>query len=116
MGIDEATVLTLEQTASEIAGLVGGELQGEAGLMISGIKGLPEAGPKDLSYLDMAHAKYLAAAATTKAGCVLLPAANRQVACPAQARIYVPDTQYAITLVLYLLASRKPKPEGRAPS
>ena len=110
MGINDATALTLGQTAAEIAGLVGGELQGEAGLMISGIKGLTEAGPEDLSYLDLTHAKYLAAAAATKAGGVLLPAANRQLACPARARIYVPDTQYAVTVVLDFLASRKPKP------
>lgn len=109
MGINEATTLTLGQTAAEIAELVGGELQGEAGLMITGIKGLHEAGPQDLSYLDLSHAKYLAAAAATKAGCVLLPAANRQIACPTQARIYVPDTQYAVTLVLDLLASRRSK-------
>ncbi len=102
--------INLKQTAAEIAELVGGELQGEAGLMISEIKGLLEAGPKDISYLDMAHAKYLAAAAETKAGCVLLPAANLQITCPAKARIYVPDTQYAVTLVLDLLASQKPKP------
>jgi UDP-3-O-[3-hydroxymyristoyl] glucosamine N-acyltransferase len=110
VGIDHATALTLEKTAAEIAGLVGGELQGEAGLVISGIKGLSEAGPRDISYLDLSHAKYLAAAAATKAGCVLLPAANRQAACPAPARIYVPDTQYAVALILDLIASRRPKP------
>jgi UDP-3-O-[3-hydroxymyristoyl] glucosamine N-acyltransferase len=110
VGINEATALTLELTAAEIAQLVGGELQGEAGLVLSGIKGLPEAGPKDLSYLDLAHAKYLAAAAITKAGCVLLPAATRQAACPAQSRIYVPDTQYAVALVLDLIDSRRLKP------
>jgi UDP-3-O-[3-hydroxymyristoyl] glucosamine N-acyltransferase len=117
VGSNGATALTLQQTAAQIAGLVGGELQGEGGLMLSGIKCLPEAGPQDLSYLDLAHAKYLAAAAVTKAGCVLLPAANRRAACPARARIYVPDTQYALTLVLDLLASRKPAPRaGIAPS
>ncbi|MDD5628837.1 MAG: UDP-3-O-(3-hydroxymyristoyl)glucosamine N-acyltransferase [Elusimicrobia bacterium] len=116
MTTNDTTALKLGQTAAEIAELVGGELQGKADLAISGIKGLREAGPEDLSYLDLAHAKYLAAAAATKAGCVLLPAANRAVACPARARIYVPDTQLALAALLDLLAARRRKaPPGVDP-
>lgn len=102
--------MSIDQTVAEIARLVGGQSEGDAALRLLGIAGLAEAGPQDLSYLDLAHQKYLAAAAATKAGCVLMPAAARQAACPAPARIFVENPQRAVRLVLDALASRQPKP------
>ncbi|MBI5238863.1 MAG: UDP-3-O-(3-hydroxymyristoyl)glucosamine N-acyltransferase [Elusimicrobia bacterium] len=102
--------MSIDQTVAEITRLVGGQAEGDAGLRLSGIAGLSDAGPQDLSYLDLAHQKYLAAAAATKAGCVILPAAARGAACPAPARIYVENPQRAVRLVLEALAARQPRP------
>jgi len=100
----------MEQTVAQIAGLIGGKAEGDSGLRLSGIAGLSEAGPGDLSYLDLAHQKYLAAAAATKAGCVILPESARSAACPAPARIFVDNPQRAVRLVLESLALRRAKP------
>jgi len=102
--------LGLDQTVAEISRLVGGQAEGDTGLRLSRIAGLGEAGPQDLSYLDLAHQKYLAAAAATKAGCVLLPASARQAACPAPARIFVENPQRAVRLILESIERGKPKP------
>jgi UDP-3-O-[3-hydroxymyristoyl] glucosamine N-acyltransferase len=102
--------VSLDQTVADICRLVGGEAEGDGALRLLDIAGLAEAGPQDLSYLDLAHQKYLAAAAATKAGCVLMPAAARQAACPAPARIFVENPQRAVRLVLEALASRRAAP------
>jgi len=100
--------LAVNKTVAEIAQLVGGQAEGDTGRRIAGVAGLSEAGAQDLSFLG--NMKYLAAAAATGAGCVLLPASARNVACAAKARIYVEDPQYAFALVLGLIESQRPKP------
>jgi len=97
----------IHMTVAELAQLVGGQAEGETGCALRGVAPLSEAGPQDLSFLG--NMKYLAAAAATKAGCVFLPAAARQVACPAKSRIFVEDPQYALALVLARIESQKPK-------
>ena len=103
-----APAIRLSASASEAARLVGGALEGDANLPLTGLAGLAEAGPQDLSFLG--NMKYLDAAARTRAGCVFLPEAARAAACPAPARIYVADPQYAMAQILAWMESRLPKP------
>ncbi|MFA6002850.1 MAG: UDP-3-O-(3-hydroxymyristoyl)glucosamine N-acyltransferase [Elusimicrobiota bacterium] len=98
----------LSKTVAEIAQLVGGQAEGDTGRQISGIAGLSEAGPQDISFLG--NLKYLAAAAATNAGCVLMPASARNATCAAKSRIYVEDPQYAFSRILEFIESQKPKP------
>ena len=108
MDTSGTAAVTFDQTSAEVARLVGGELQGAGDLKLSALAGLSEAGPGDLSFLG--NMKYLAAAAATKAGCVLLPAAARRAPCPAPARIYVADPQYAFSQVLTAIERGRPRP------
>lgn len=97
----------LNTTVAQIAKLTNGQAEGDTEILLAGVSGLEQAGPDDLSFLG--NAKYLGAAAATKAGCVLLPLSARQTPCPAKARIFVEDPQYAFSLVLGLMESQKPK-------
>ncbi|HNW44102.1 MAG TPA: UDP-3-O-(3-hydroxymyristoyl)glucosamine N-acyltransferase [Elusimicrobiales bacterium] len=58
-------------TAADIAKLAGGQLRGDAGLLINGAAPLETAGPGDLAFL--ADAAMTAAALASKAGCLLAP-------------------------------------------
>jgi len=98
---------SLNKTVAELAQIVGGQALGDTSLLIAGLASLSEAGPQDLSFLG--NLKYLAAAAASKAGCVLLPASAREVPCAATTRIYVEDPQYAFALVLTFIESQRPK-------
>jgi len=62
-------------TTAEIAALVGGNLQGEAGREICSVAALDAAGPSDLTFA--ADARALERAAESKAGCILVPAGSR---------------------------------------
>ena len=97
----------LNTTVAQIAQLVNGQAEGDTQLPIAGVAGLTEAGPEDLSFLG--NMKYQVAAASTRAGCVLLPASTLQAPCTAKARIFVEDPQYSFSLVLKLIESQKPK-------
>ena len=105
-----AASAAIGKTVAEIARLVGGQVEGDGSLLVAGIAGLSEAGAQDISYLDLTHKKYLAAAAETKAGCVLLPTAARDTPCPTRARIYVADPPLAVAQLLDLIASARSRP------
>lgn len=100
--------MNIGKTAAELASLVQGELSGDGATMIAGAAGLNEAGPSDVSFLG--NPKYAAAAAASKAGCLLLPQSNRSAACPAKAKIFVEDPQFAFSQILILIARQRPKP------
>jgi len=103
-----STAPALSKNVAEIAQIVGGQAEGDTAQVLAGVAGLADAGPQDISFLG--NMKYLAAAASTRAGCVLLPVSARQVACAAKARIFVEDPQYAFSQVLALIESQRPKP------
>ena len=98
----------MKKSVAELAHLMGGRAEGDTALLISGVAGLSEAGPGDLSFLG--NMKYLAAAASTRAGCVIMPLTADSSVCAAPARIFVEDPQYAFSLVLQLIENLKPKP------
>lgn len=61
----------MELTLKDIAAQLGGEVVGDGDTVITGIAGLDEAGPGQISFL--ANPKYAAKVATTRASAVILP-------------------------------------------
>ena len=98
----------IRKTVGELADLVHGEAHGDVSYLIEGAAGLPEARPKDVSFLG--NAKYAAAAAVSQAGCLILPASRRDFPCASKNRIYAEDPQYAFSQILTLIESQHPKP------
>ena len=101
------------RSLAEIAELVGGKLEGEAGLSITGVADLGGAGPGDLSFF--AHPRYEAAARQTKAGALLVgPQAPQDLG---KSRIRVANPSAAFTRVAMLFAPPEaPKLAGIHPS
>ncbi|NBS54396.1 UDP-3-O-(3-hydroxymyristoyl)glucosamine N-acyltransferase [bacterium] len=92
------------RSLAEIAELVGGKLEGEATLKISGISDLQGAGPGDLSFF--AHPRYEAAARQTQAAALLVgPQAPKDLG---KARIRVANPSAAFTRVAMLFAPPEP--------
>ena len=88
------------RSLAEIAELVGGKLEGDAALRISGVGDLQGAGPEDLSFF--AHPRYEAAARQTKAAALLVgPQAPKDLG---KARIRVANPSAAFTRVAMLFA------------
>lgn len=61
----------MARTLKEIAALVGGELEGDSSVSITGVAGLKEASPGDISFLS--NARYAALLKTSSASAVLVP-------------------------------------------
>ena len=61
----------MQKTLGEIAQLIGGEVVGDSGLIISGFSGIKEAQKGDLTFL--ANAKYFTLAQDTKASAIITP-------------------------------------------
>lgn len=103
-------------SVGQLAGAIGGRIvpaQGQdaaaaAARVLSGIGGLGDAGPGDLSFL--ANPKYAPLVATTKAGCVLLAEARPPLAGPTQVVVANPDLALAM-----LVDAFGPKPVPPAP-
>ncbi len=107
--------LAVNKTAGEIAALVGGRLIGDSSFRIEGLSGLAEAGPGDLSFLG--NPKYAAQAASSKAGCLLLPPAAAEAPGLCKNRILIDDPQFAFAQVLVLVDSQRPRrPAGVHPT
>jgi UDP-3-O-[3-hydroxymyristoyl] glucosamine N-acyltransferase len=95
--------------ASEIAAVLGAELEGGDDPEITGVAPLDRAGPQDLSFL--AHPRYLRYVARARAG-VILVAASLADRVPAQGpRIVVGDVHRALARVLPVLYPEEPTPE-----
>jgi UDP-3-O-[3-hydroxymyristoyl] glucosamine N-acyltransferase len=63
-------VYNLRMTLAELARVLGAELRGNADQTISGVAGIEEAGPQDVTFV--ANPRYSALARTTKAGAVVV--------------------------------------------
>jgi UDP-3-O-[3-hydroxymyristoyl] glucosamine N-acyltransferase len=66
----------MEARLEQLADLVGGEIQGDAQCMITGIAGLREAGPRDITFL--ANPKYTPDLSNTQASAVLLARGSQE--------------------------------------
>ncbi len=92
-------------TLAEIAQWVGGTVRGDATVRITGVAGVAEAGPDQITWL--ADAKYEAQLKSSKAGGVLAPEGFGQTPMPA---ILCPKPSLAIIAVLQRLAPPIPRP------
>jgi UDP-3-O-[3-hydroxymyristoyl] glucosamine N-acyltransferase len=61
----------VQRTARDIARIVGGEISGDPEQMVTGLAGIREAAPGDISFL--ASSKYLSAVKTTRASVLIVP-------------------------------------------
>ncbi|NDD57431.1 MAG: UDP-3-O-(3-hydroxymyristoyl)glucosamine N-acyltransferase, partial [Verrucomicrobia bacterium] len=92
------------RSLAEIAELIGGKLEGDGGVSISGVADLQGAGPNDLSFF--AHPRYESAARQTKAAALLVgPMAPKDLG---RARIRVANPSTAFTRVAMLFAPAEP--------
>ncbi len=88
-------------TAGELARRLGGTLRGDAARVLRGVAPLVDAGPDDVSWI--AHPKYLARLAHSRAGLVIAPPSGIEIP-PGRDVVHVPDPDASLTLVLALLA------------
>src|SRR5687767_9757748 len=91
----------LNKKLGELAELVGGKLQGDASYVVNGAATLAEAGPEDVAFLG--NAKYAGQAASSQAGCLLLPSSSPDIHAKSKNAIFVEDPQYAFSQVLELI-------------
>ena len=101
------------RSLAEIAELVGGTLEGDGTIQITGVADLQGAGSTDLSFFS--HPRYEAAARQTRAGALLLgPQAPKDLG---QARIRVTNPSAAFTRVAMLFSpAEAPRLTGIHPS
>ena len=101
------------RSLAEIAELIGGKIEGDGGIRISGVADLQGAGPSEISFL--AHPRYEAAARQTRAGALVVgPQAPKDLG---KARIRVAHPSAAFTRVAMLFApAEAPRLTGIHPS
>jgi UDP-3-O-[3-hydroxymyristoyl] glucosamine N-acyltransferase len=97
----------LNMTVAEIAKMLGGKVEGDAGLNIECPAKLQDAGPNDISFYH--NPKYVGLAEATEAGCLLLPLASAGLPSRAKSRIIVEDPYLAFSRILIHLVEREPK-------
>jgi UDP-3-O-[3-hydroxymyristoyl] glucosamine N-acyltransferase len=83
----------------EIATLVGGQLIGDPGLVISGVNDLGRATAEQISFLG--NPRYVQAALESKAGAILVPANGELALNVAQIRVVNPSAAFAKIFVLF---------------
>ena len=96
-----------EYTLEEIAAAVGGTVEGDQSAVVSGLSGIEEAGPDDVTFV--ANPKYESLLKTTKAGAVIL---GEGVAAPDLNVVRVADAYVAFAKVLAMFAPEPALPEG----
>jgi UDP-3-O-[3-hydroxymyristoyl] glucosamine N-acyltransferase len=89
------------KTVAEIAALVGGRVVGDAGYVVESVSEVASAGPKDVASFH--NMKYVAAAQTSPAGCLLVPPQAADAACAAKAKVVVDDPQAAFAILLAVI-------------
>jgi len=101
------------RSLAEIAELIGGKIEGDGGIRITGVADLLGAGPSEISFL--AHPRYEAAARQTRAGALVVgPQAPKDLG---KARIRVAHPSAAFTRVAMLFApAEAPRLKGIHPS
>ena len=101
----------MEISLGQLALLVGGELQGPAERTVSGIKGIEQAGPEDLTFL--ANPKYAPALHNCQAGVVLV---GRDQKTPPDVAVIRVDNPYLAYAKVLTEATRQPyRPLGVHP-
>jgi UDP-3-O-[3-hydroxymyristoyl] glucosamine N-acyltransferase len=90
----------------EIAAAVGGTVEGDAAMIISGVNGIDEAGPEDITFV--ANKKYIPLLKTTNAGAVIL---GEGVEAPDLDVVRVAEPYAAFARVLAMFAPEPALPE-----
>ncbi|NLE64416.1 MAG: UDP-3-O-(3-hydroxymyristoyl)glucosamine N-acyltransferase [Elusimicrobia bacterium] len=102
----------MRKTLSEISNFLGGRVVGDRDIVITGVSGLKEAGPGDLTFL--ANPKYLPLLKTTKASAVIVA---EDVSAEGPALIRVANPSLAFTRVVALIKeSLTPRIRGVHPT
>lgn len=83
----------------ELARSLGGTLEGDDSILITGIADLRNAGPHDLSFL--ANPKYAASAVASKAGAILLAPESKVAVASAKIRVSHPSVSFAEACELF---------------
>jgi UDP-3-O-[3-hydroxymyristoyl] glucosamine N-acyltransferase len=94
----------LERTLGELARLVGGELQGDSELRVSGVAGLEEAQINQISFV--VGPKYMRKAHESKAGALIVPPKLRDINKP----VIISDNPYLAFAKILTLFAPKPSP------
>ena len=94
----------LERTLGELARLVGGELQGDSELRVSGVAGLEEAQINQISFV--VGPKYVQKAHESKAGALIVPPKLRDINKP----VIITDKPYLAFAKILSLFAPKPRP------
>jgi UDP-3-O-[3-hydroxymyristoyl] glucosamine N-acyltransferase len=94
----------VERTLGELARLVGGELQGDSELRVSGVAGLEEAQINQLSFV--VGPKYLPLARASEAGALIVPPKLRDINKP----LIITDNPYLAFAKILSLFTPKPRP------
>ncbi len=98
----------MRQTLTEIAQLVGGKLVGDGNLVMTGISGIKEAVPGDLTFL--ANSKYLPLAFSTKASAIIV---GRDVVIEGKSVIQTDNPSMAFARIVSLIKEDlSPKVKG----
>lgn len=92
-------------TLAELAKAVDGVVRGDASRRITGVRGIDEAGPDDLTWI--AHEKYASLLRASRAGAVLVDRHFGETPMPA---VLCDDPAFAVTRVLALFAPPAPAP------
>lgn len=103
-------------TLAELAGRVGGEVRGDGGRRVAGVRTLADAGPEHLAPLT--HPRYREEAAASRAGAFLVPAAKRALHAAAGGRdlLLVADPPHALAVLLPLFHPPHRPPPGVHPT
>ena len=100
----------MQVTLGELAGLLGGELSGEAAAVVSRIAPLQTADADSISFLS--NPRYAAQLASTRAACVIVAPAAREVAAARGAALVVEDPYLALARLTQWWAARsRPRPQ-----
>jgi UDP-3-O-[3-hydroxymyristoyl] glucosamine N-acyltransferase len=105
-----------EVRSGELVAQLGGELLGDAGLVLHGLAALEAAGPHQIGFLS--NPRYLAQLQQSRAGCVIVGPGQREAAALRPSAIVSADPYlyYARLTQWWALRTRKPAPVGVHPS
>ena len=103
-----------ELTIAEVARIAGGEVEGDAGLVVRGVRPLEEAGPDDLSFV--AEARYFPYIASSRAGAVLVARAADAPLREGMTAVRVDDPRRALARLLPALYPDAPHTPGIHPT
>ena len=109
MNMSESSPRIAQALLGDVHRALGGELRGDAALVIEGIRPLLQAGPSDISFL--AHERYASQLAETRAGAVIVSAAMADKAqAPGRHLIVIEQPYVAFARLTQWWAARRRRP------